>query len=115
MKRVPDGAQNCWEWLVEGLYKFLEACWDGISSTGPSVFASIFIFISRRTGRLIPVGAIGWGIDRAARGGAALRHHADVNLALAWRSSLRDVDCLGFRVGPVGFAARTVRAQGRNT
>src|SRR4051812_14905721 len=24
IKRVPEGAQNFWEWLVEGLYKFLE-------------------------------------------------------------------------------------------
>src|ERR1700722_13002350 len=25
MKEIPDGAQNFWEWLVEGLYNFLES------------------------------------------------------------------------------------------
>ena len=46
MQQVPAGAQNFWEWLVEGLYNFLE----GI--IGPHLvkrtfwfFATIFIFI----------------------------------------------------------------------
>src|SRR5215472_3380125 len=46
MKQVPDGAQNFLEWLVEGLYKFIE------SIIGPQLtqetfwfFATIFIFI----------------------------------------------------------------------
>src|SRR5262249_29131488 len=46
MKEVPDGAQNFLEWLVEGLYNFLE------SVLGPKVvkqtfwfFLTIFIFI----------------------------------------------------------------------
>src|SRR3974390_2807045 len=46
MEQIPKGAQNFWEWLVEGLYGFLE----GVIG-GPLVrrtfwfFATIFIFI----------------------------------------------------------------------
>lgn len=46
IKEIPEGAQNFWEWLVEGLYSFLE----GI--IGPDLvkktfwfFATVFIFI----------------------------------------------------------------------
>ena len=90
MKPVPDGAQNLLEWLVEGLYKFIE----GI--IGPHLtdrtfwfFATIFIFIlSANWVGLIPgVGTIGWGhetahgfkIDQPLFRGA----NADVNMTLA--------------------------------
>jgi F-type H+-transporting ATPase subunit a len=90
MKQVPEGAQNLLEWLVEGLYSFLE----GI--IGPHLvkrtfwfFATIFIFIlSANWLGLIPgVGTIGWGhqtshgfkIDQPLLRGA----NADVNLTLA--------------------------------
>jgi len=90
MKAVPEGAQNFWEWMVEGLYLFLE----GI--IGPRLvrrtfwfFASIFIFIlSANWVGLIPgVGTIGWGhrmpqgfkVDAPFFRGA----NADVNLTLA--------------------------------
>jgi F-type H+-transporting ATPase subunit a len=112
MKHVPGGAQNFLEWLVEGLYGFLE------SIIGPHLvkrtfwfFASIFIFIlSANWLGLIPgVGTIGWGhatshgfkIDQPLLRGA----NADVNLTLAmallWFAwwfiwSLREV-------GPIGF------------
>src|SRR5215471_16489524 len=46
MKAVPEGAQNFWEWMVEGLYDFLS------SILGPDLvkqtfwfFITIFIFI----------------------------------------------------------------------
>ena len=64
MKGVPSGAQNLLEWLVEGLYGFLE------SIVGPHLvkrtfwfLATIFIFIlSANWLGLIPgVGTIGWG------------------------------------------------------
>jgi len=64
MKGVPGGAQNFLEWLVEGLYGFLE------SIVGPHLvkrtfwfLATIFIFIlSANWVGLIPgVGTIGWG------------------------------------------------------
>jgi F-type H+-transporting ATPase subunit a len=90
MKEVPSGAQNFVEWLVEGLYKFME----GI--IGPHLaqrtfwfFASIFIFIlSANWVGLIPgVGSMGWGsqtshgfkIDQPLFRGA----NADVNMTLA--------------------------------
>jgi F-type H+-transporting ATPase subunit a len=90
MKRVPEGAQNFMEWLVESLYGFLE----GI--LGPHLvrrtfwfFATIFIFIlSANWAGLIPgVGTIGWGhqtdhgfkIDQPFFRGA----NADVNLTFA--------------------------------
>jgi F-type H+-transporting ATPase subunit a len=87
---VPDGAQNFLEWLVEGLYKFIEGV------VGPHLtertfwfFATIFIFIlSANWVGLIPgVGSIGWGhetahgfkIDQPLFRGA----NADVNLTFA--------------------------------
>src|SRR5215510_7217094 len=90
MKQVPDGAQNFFEWLVEGLYGFLE----GI--IGPHLvkrtfwfFATIFIFIlSANWLGLIPGdGTTGWGhetshgfkIDQPLLRGA----NADVNMTLA--------------------------------
>lgn len=90
MKAVPEGVQNFWEWLVEGLYTFLE---DIIGSHLVErtfwFFATVFIFIlSANWLGLIPgVGTIGWGhqavhgfkIDQPLFRGA----NADVNLTLA--------------------------------
>jgi F-type H+-transporting ATPase subunit a len=112
MKRVPGGAQNFLEWLVGGLYGFLEGL------IGPHLvkrtfwfFGTIFIFIlSANWFGLIPgVGTIGWGhqtasgfkIDDPWLRGA----NADLNLTFAmglvffaswifW--AIREV-------GPVGF------------
>lgn len=90
MKSVPGGAQNLLEWLVGGLYDFLE------SVIGPHLvkrtfwfFATIFIFIlSANWIGLIPgVGTIGWG-HRTAEGFRVddpwLRGaNADLNLTFA--------------------------------
>jgi F-type H+-transporting ATPase subunit a len=90
MKQVPEGAQNLFEWLVGGLYEFLE----GI--IGPHLvkrtfwfFATIFIFIlsANWLGLLPGVGTIGWGhqtpqgfkVDDPWFRGA----NADLNLTLA--------------------------------
>jgi F-type H+-transporting ATPase subunit a len=90
MKAVPDGAQNFLEWLVGGLYSFLEGV------IGPHLvkrtfwfFATIFIFIlSANWFGLIPgAGTIGWGhqtangfiVDDPLFRGA----NADLNLTLA--------------------------------
>jgi F-type H+-transporting ATPase subunit a len=90
MQRVPGGAQNFLEWLVDSLYKFIA----GI--IGPHLakrtfwfFATIFIFVlSANWVGLIPgVGSIGWGhqtshafkIDQPLFRGA----NADVNMTLA--------------------------------
>jgi F-type H+-transporting ATPase subunit a len=90
MQQVPSGAQNLLEWIVEGLYNFLE----GI--IGPHLvdrtfwfFATIFIFIlSANWMGLIPgMGSIGWGhqtshgfkIDQPLLRGS----NADVNMTFA--------------------------------
>jgi len=121
MKQVPDGIQNFWEWLVEGLHRFL----GGL--LGPHLvdrtfwfFASVFIFIlaSNWIGLIPGVGSIGWG-HRTAEGfvleepvfrGA----NADVNLTLAM--ALVFFACWivwGLReVGPGGFAKELFAPKG---
>jgi F-type H+-transporting ATPase subunit a len=90
MEQVPSRTQNLLEWLVEGLYDFLE------SIIGPDLvkrtfwfFATVFIFIlSANWVGLIPgVGTIGWGhptahgfeVDQPFFRGA----NADLNLTFA--------------------------------
>jgi F-type H+-transporting ATPase subunit a len=90
MKRVPEGAQNFLEWLVESLYKFLE------DVVGPHLvgrtfwfFATIFIFIvaANWVGLIPGMGSVGWGhqsshgfqIDQPLLRGA----NADVNMTFA--------------------------------
>src|SRR6267143_6484042 len=91
IKPIPTGIQNFWEWLVEGLYNFLE------SIVGRELmrktfwfFATIFIFILfvNWFGLIPGVGTIGWGhydptglfhVDRPLlRGG-----NADLNMTTA--------------------------------
>jgi F-type H+-transporting ATPase subunit a len=124
MKQVPRGAQNLLEWLVEGLYGFLE----GI--IGPHLakrtfwfFATIFIFIlSANWVGLIPgVGTIGWGhqtpggfvIDQPLFRGA----NADLNLTLAM--ALVFFACWIVwalqEVGPVGFLKELFAPKGEST
>jgi len=90
MKAVPDGVQNFWEWLVEGLHTFLEGIIGShLVERTFWFFATVFIFIlSANWLGLIPgVGTIGWGhrgahgfkIDQPLFRGA----NADVNLTLA--------------------------------
>jgi len=92
IQRVPQGAQNFWEWLVEGLYSFLEGIigHDLVKRTF-WFFATIFIMIlACNWFGLIPgVGSIGWG-HPAADG--SLHHiskpllrgaNADLNMTLA--------------------------------
>jgi F-type H+-transporting ATPase subunit a len=68
-KRVPEGAQNFWEWLVESLYKFLENIigHDLVRKTF-WFFATIFIFIlfCNWFGLIPGVGTVGWGYTDAA-------------------------------------------------
>jgi F-type H+-transporting ATPase subunit a len=90
MKLIPDGSQNFVEWLVEGLYKFLEGIIGAhLVERTFWFFASIFIFIllANWVGLVPGVGTIGWGIrtdhgfvvDRPLLRGA----NADLNLTLA--------------------------------
>src|SRR5437016_11549646 len=61
---IPSGAQNFWEWLVEGLYNFLEGI-IGRELVQKTFwfFATIFIFILfvNWFGLIPGVGTIGWG------------------------------------------------------
>jgi F-type H+-transporting ATPase subunit a len=90
MKQVPDGAQNFLEWLVEGLYRFLEGIigHELIEKTF-WFFGSIFLFIlaANWVGLVPGVGSIGWGhptphgfeVTQPLFRGA----NADVNMTLA--------------------------------
>lgn len=90
MQLVPDGAQNFWESLVEGLSTFLEGVIGShLVARTFWFFASIFIFIlaANWVGLIPGVGTIGWGhrtaegfkIDQPVFRGA----NADLNLTLA--------------------------------
>jgi F-type H+-transporting ATPase subunit a len=92
IKQVPDGAQNFWEFLVEGLRNFLEnIIGRQLTKKTFPFFASVFIFIlAMNWFGLIPgIGTIGWGhpdahgqllhIDQPLFRGA----NADLNLTLA--------------------------------
>jgi len=64
MKPVPEGAQNLWEWLVEGLHTFLEGVIGShLVKRTFWFFASIFIFIlaANWVGLIPGVGTVGWG------------------------------------------------------
>jgi len=124
MKHVPGGAQNLLEWLVGGLYNFLE----GI--IGPRLvkrtfwfFATVFIFIlSANWVGLIPgAGTIGWGhqtpngfvVDQPFFRGA----NADLNLTLAM--ALVFFACWIIwalqEVGPAGFLKELFAPKGEST
>jgi len=124
MKHVPGGAQNLLEWLVGGLYDFLERI------IGPRLvkrtfwfFATVFIFIlSANWVGLIPgVGTIGWGhqtpdgfvIDQPLFRGA----NADLNLTLAM--ALVFFACWIIwalqEVGPGGFLKELFAPKGETT
>jgi F-type H+-transporting ATPase subunit a len=112
MKLVPQGMQNVVEWMVEGLYKFLESIIGRhLVDRTFWFFASIFIFILclNWVGLIPGVGTMGWGrhtdhgfvIDRPLFRGA----NADLNLTLAmalvffacwiyW--AIREVGVVGF-------------------
>lgn len=68
VREVPEGAQNFWEWLVEGLHKFLENIigHDLVKKTF-WFFATIFIFIlfCNWFGLIPGVGTIGWNVTLA--------------------------------------------------
>lgn len=112
LKQVPEGAQNFLEWLIEGLYKFLEGVIGGhLAAKTFWFFGTIFIFIlAANWAGLIPgVGTIGWGhqtahgfvIDQPLFRGA----NADVNMTFAMAAiffvlwlvwSLQEVGVVGF-------------------
>ena len=92
VKEVPEGAQNFWEFLVEGLRNFLEGI-IGRDLTKKTFwfFATIFIFIlfTNWFGLIPGVGSIGWGVPNEQ---GVLTHidqplfrgtNADLNMTLA--------------------------------
>ncbi len=92
IKAVPQGAQNFWEWLVEGLHGFLEdIIGHELVKKTFWFFATIFIFIlATNWAGLVPgVGTVGWGTPDEA---GTLHHisrpllrgvNADLNMTLA--------------------------------
>jgi len=124
MKHVPDGAQNFLEWLVEGLYKFLEGVIGShLVKKTFWFFATIFIFIlfANWAGLIPGVGTIGWGhqtshgfkIDQPLFRGA----NADVNMTFAM--SLVFFACWIFwaiqEVGAVGVLKELFAPKGETT
>ena len=124
MKQVPDGPQNFLEWLVEGLYGFLEGL------LGPPLarqtfwyFGSVFIFIltANWVGLIPGVGSIGWGhrtpegfqLDEPFFRGA----NADVNLTMAMALVFfASWIVWGLRaIGPVGFLKELFAPKGEST
>jgi F-type H+-transporting ATPase subunit a len=112
IESVPHGIQNFWEWLVDGLYTFLEGIIGRhLVERTFWFFASVFIFILAANWiSLVPgAGTVGWGyqtsqgfrVDQPLFRGA----NADLNLTLGmalvffacwlvW--ALRDLGPLGF-------------------
>lgn len=68
MQMVPRGAQNFWEWLVEGLYEFIEGI-IGAELVKKTFwfFATVFLLIVTTNwfGLLPGVGTIGYGVQTA--------------------------------------------------
>jgi F-type H+-transporting ATPase subunit a len=124
MKGVPGGAQNFLEWLVAGLYDFLESIIGARLVKRTFWFlATVFIFIlSANWVGLIPgAGTIGWGhqtpngfvVDQPFFRGA----NADLNLTLAM--ALVFFACWIIwaleEVGPVGFLKELFAPKGEST
>ena len=92
IKDVPEGAQNFWEFLVEGLYNFLESIVGKVLVKKTFWFfatAFIFILFTNWCGLIPGVGTIGWGHPNEQ---GALEHisrplfrgvNADLNMTLA--------------------------------
>ncbi len=124
MRQVPAGAQNLLEWLVEGLYTFLQ----GILGTHLVertfwFFGSIFIFIlaTNWVGLVPGVGSIGWGrqtpdgflVSEPLLRGA----NADVNMTLAMALVFFGSWIVwGLQeVGPVGFLKELFAPKGESS
>jgi len=90
MNRVPSGAQNFSEWLVEGLYKFLTGIiGQHLAEQTFWFFATIFVFVlfANWVGLVPGVGSIGWGAQ-TSHGFVVAQPlfrgaNADVNMTLA--------------------------------
>ena len=124
IRAVPTGAQNFWEWLVEGLYQFLEEIigHDLVKKTF-WFFATVFIFIlfTNWIGLIPGVGTVGWGADTGKGFQIAeplLRGaNADLNMTLAM-SMVFFVCWLVWALqanGPIGFLKHLFAPKGDAT
>jgi F-type H+-transporting ATPase subunit a len=124
VRDVPDGAQNFLEWIIEGLYRFLEKLLgEALVRQTFWFFATVFIFIlsANWVGLLPGVGSIGWGhqtatgfvVEQPLLRGA----NADVNLTLAM--ALVFFACWivwALRaIGPAGFLKELFAPKGSST
>ena len=123
MKRIPEGMQNFWEWLVEGLSNFLEGVIGAhLVKRTFWFFATVFIFIlfANWAGLIPGIGTIGWKVqfdDGHSEWHPLFRGaNADLNMTLAmaliffacwvvW--ALREV-------GPIGFCKELFGPKGEN-
>ena len=112
IKQLPGGLQNFLEWLIEGLYGFLEAIIGShLVRRTFWFFATAFIFIlSSNWFGLIPgIGTIGWGHKTAAGFtiDEPLLRGANADLNLTFAMAFVFFACWIFwamrEVGPVGF------------
>jgi F-type H+-transporting ATPase subunit a len=123
MQQVPSGGQNFLEWIVDGLYGFLEGILGRhLVDRTFWFFASIFIFIlaSNWIGLVPGVGSIGWGqqtaegfrIEQPLLRGA----NADVNMTLAMALVFfASWIVWGLQeVGPVGFVKELFAPKGES-
>ena len=124
MEQVPKGAQNFLEWLVEGLYKFLEGViGEHLTKRTFWFFATVFIFIlaTNWMGLIPGIGSIGWGhqsshgfqLENAWLRGA----NADVNMTFAM--ALVFFACWIVwalqEVGPLGFLKELFAPKGETS
>jgi F-type H+-transporting ATPase subunit a len=124
MKRIPQGAQNFWEWLVEGLSNFLEGViGQHLVQRTFWFFATVFIFIlfCNWAGLIPGIGSVGWNVQYAD-GHSEWRPlfrgaNADLNLTLAM--ALVFFGCWIVwairEVGLVGFGKELFGPKGENT
>jgi F-type H+-transporting ATPase subunit a len=124
MKRVPGGAQNLLEWLVGGLYDFLERIIGAhLVKRTFWFFATIFLFIltANWVGLIPGAGTIGWG-HRTPHGfevGQPLFRGANADLNLTLAMALVFFACWIVwalqEVGPVGFLKELFAPKGEST
>ncbi len=124
MTERPGGAQNFWEWMVEGLYGFIEGIIGAdLARRTFWFFATIFIFIlfTNWFGLIPGVGTLGWGV-RGQEGFDVTRPllrggNADLNMTFAMAAIFMVLWLIwALRTNGVwGFALHLFGPRGENT